>query len=441
MITKERFNRIAALALPIIGGMLSQNILNLVDTAMVGVLGPTALAAVGVGSFANYMAIAAILGLSSSVQAMASPRKGEGRENEMAIPLNGGLFLAFAIGLPLSVTLIAFAPSIYPIINSDPAVIAEGVPYFEARLLGMVAVGMNFSFRGYFTGVSMAGLYLKTLLIMHLANVLLNYGLIFGNFGLPELGAEGAGLGTSLSLYLGTVIYTIFAFRHARERGFLTRIPSRETMATMMRIALPNAVQQFLFATGFTVFFWIVGQVGTDELAASHVMVTLILVGLLPGMGLGLAALTLVGESLGRKDPDEATRWGWDVSKIAMISLTLIGFPAVVAPDLVLSAFIHEPRVVDMARLPIQLIGASMVFEGLGTVLLNALLGAGAARSVMSVAVGTQWLIGLPLAWFLGPYLGLGLLWVWAANAGYRILQTAVFVGLWHRGKWATIKL
>jgi len=441
MVTKERFNRIAALSLPIIGGMLSQNILNLVDTAMVGVLGPTALAAVGVGSFANYMAIAAILGLSSSVQAMASRRKGEGRENEMAIPLNGGLFLALIIGLPLSMVLIAFAPEIYPLINSDPAVIAEGTPYFEARLLGMVAVGMNFSFRGYFAGVSMTGIYLKTLLVMHLANVVLNYGLIFGNFGLPELGAEGAGLGTSLSLYLGTVIYMGFALKHARQRGFMTRIPSRETMATMMRIALPNAVQQFLFATGFTVFFWIVGQVGTDELAASHVMVTLILVALLPGMGLGLAALTLVGESLGRKEPDEAARWGWDVSKLAMISLALIGLPAVVVPDLVLSGFIHEPHVIEMSRLPLQLIGASMVFEGLGTVLLNALLGAGAARSVMSVAVGTQWLIGLPLAWFLGPYLGLGLLWVWAANAGYRVLQTVIFAGLWHRGKWAAIKL
>jgi len=441
MVTKARFNRIAALALPIIGGMLSQNVLNLVDTAMVGVLGPTALAAVGIGSFANYMAIAAIIGLSSSVQAMASRRKGEGREDEMAIPLNGGLFLALVVGIPLSIVLISAAPSLFPLINGDPAVIEEGVPYFEARLLGMVAVGMNFSFRGYFTGVSMAGLYLKTLLIMHLANVVLNYGLIFGNFGLPEMGAAGAGLGTSLSLYLGTAIYIFFALKHARSRGFLTRIPSGETMATMLRLALPNAVQQFLFATGFTAFFWIVGQVGTDELAASHVIITLILVAILPGMGLGLAALTLVGESLGRREPEEAARWGWDVTKVAMLALGLIGLPAIVAPDIVLAGFIHEPRVIDIARLPLQLAGASMLFEALGLVLLNALLGAGAARSVMMVSVGTQWLIGLPLAWFLGPYLGLGLLWVWLANAGYRILQAGIFATLWQKGAWAKIKL
>ncbi len=441
MVTRERLARIAALSLPIIGGMLSQNVLNLVDTAMVGVLGPTALAAVGVGSFANYMAIAAIIGLSSSVQAMASRRKGEGREDEMAIPLNGGLFLALVLGLPLSFVLIAFAPSLYPLINSDPAVIAEGVPYFEARLLGMVAVGMNFSFRGYFTGVSLAGLYLKTLLIMHLANVVLNYGLIFGNFGLPQLGAEGAGLGTSLSLYLGTVIYTVFALRHARARGFMSRIPSKDTMATMLRLALPSAVQQFLFATGFTAFFWIVGQVGTDELAASHVIITLILVAILPGMGLGLAALTLVGESLGKGQPDDAARWGWDVTKVGMVALGLVGLPAILVPDWVLAGFIHDSHVMDLARLPLQLAGASMIFEALGLVLLNALLGAGAARAVMSVSVGAQWLIGLPLAWLLGPYLGLGLLWVWVANAGYRILQSAVFAILWKQGKWAKIKL
>ena len=441
MITKARFSRIMALALPIIGAMLSQNILNLVDTAMVGVLGPNALAGVGVGNFANYMAISAIIGLSASVQAMVSRRKGEGRENEMAVPLNGGLFLALVIGLPLSFCLVSFAPELFAVVNDQPEVLAEGVPYFEARLFGIVAVGMNFSFRGYFTGVSLTKLYLRTLLIMHATNVVLNYGLIFGNFGLPELGAQGAGIGTSLSLYLGTLIYLVTAFTHARSSGFLTRIPGRDTMSAMLRLSLPNATQQFLFATGFTVFFWIIGQVGTDELAASTVVINLILVAILPGMGLGLAALTLVGESLGKQLPDDAARWGWDVTKVGMIALGFIGLPALLAPDWVLSGFIHEARVVDLARLPLQLAGASMIFEGLGLVLLNALLGAGAAQTVMVVSIGTQWIVGLPLAWLLGPYLGLGILWVWIANAGYRVLQGFVFAAIWRRGKWAKIKL
>lgn len=97
----DRRRTILTLALPIIGGMTSQNIMNLVDTAMVGSLGANALAAVGIAGFANFMCFSIILGLSTAVQATAARRKGEGNEAIMAGPLNGGLLLAVAIGLPL----------------------------------------------------------------------------------------------------------------------------------------------------------------------------------------------------------------------------------------------------------------------------------------------------------------------------------------------------
>ncbi len=441
MLTKDRLTRITTLALPIVGAMISQNILNLVDTAMVGTLGPAALAAVGIGGFANFMAVAAIIGLSSGVQAMASRRKGEGRDDEMAVPLNGGLFLALIIGVPLSAVLYVSAPALFPIINSDPNVAGEGVPYLQARLIGMVAVGMNFSYRGYWNGVSMSGLYMRTLLIVHAVNIAVSYVLIFGKFGLPALGAEGAGFGTSIALGLGTLIFTGHAMKLAKPHGFLTRIPRRETMMTMLRLAIPSAMQQFLFAAGMTVFFWIIGQVGVSEVAASSVILNLLLVAVLPGMGMGLAALTLVGEALGRKEPDDAKQWGWDVAKVASIVLGCIGMIGFVAPRLLLSGFLHDPEVLELAVTPLRIVGLTIIFEGTSLVLLNALLGAGAAQRVMLVSVGTQWLVGLPLAWLLGPYLGLGLLWVWAANGGYRLLQTAIFAVLWHRGRWAGISV
>ncbi|MBT6096023.1 MAG: MATE family efflux transporter [Rhodospirillaceae bacterium] len=441
MLTKDRFTRITTLALPIVGAMVSQNILNLVDTAMVGALGPTALAAVGIGGFANFMAVAAIIGLSSGVQAMASRRKGEGRVDEMAIPLNGGLFLALVIGLPMSAILYVSAPVLFPIINSDPGVAGEGVAYLQARLLGMVAVGMNFSYRGYWNGVSLSGLYMRTLLIVHAVNIAISYVLIFGKFGFPAMGAEGAGLGTSIALGLGTVIFTVHALRLAKPHGFLTRIPRGETMMTMLRLALPTAMQQFLFASGMTMFFWIIGQVGVNEVAASNVIVNLLLVALLPGMGMGLAALTLVGEALGRKETADAKRWGWDVVVVATVVMGCIGAIGLIAPRLVLSGFLHDPAVLELAVSPLRIVAIMMIFEGTSLVLLNGLLGAGAAQRVMMVSVGTQWLVGLPLAWLVGPYLGLGLFWIWMANGGYRLLQTAIFAILWHRGRWAGISV
>ena len=429
------------LALPIIGAMMSQNILNLIDTAMVGVLGAPSLAGVGVGGFMNFMAVAAIIGLSSGVQAMASRRMGEGRTSEMAVPLNGGLVLAIGIGLPLSVACYFGAPYLFPVINPAPEVITEGTPYLQWRLVGMVAVGCNFAYRGYFNGVGRSSIYMKTLLVVHALNVMLNYLLIFGKFGFPEMGAAGAGAATTISIYVGTLIYTVLGFRLARENGFFHRTPRGETMATMLRLAVPSGLQQFLFAAGFTAFFWIIGHLGTNEVAVSNVLFTLILVAILPGMGLGLAALSLVSEALGRGEPVEAKRWGWDVGKLGMLALGLLGSVAVFWPDVVLSGFLHEAALIDLGRWPTRLAGGVMVFEGLNMVLLNTLLGAGAVGAVMRVSVITQWVIGLPLAWLVGPVLGYGLVAVWLANAFYRMLQTLLFAIIWQRGHWARIKI
>ena len=441
MLNLERTRRIAIMALPIVGAMVSQNILNLVDTAMVGTLGPAALAGVGVGSFANFMAVAAIIGLASGVQAMASRRKGEGRVDEMAVPLNGGLFLAFVIGAPLSIVLYFAAPALFPLINSDAGVIAEGTPYLQARLVAAVAVGCNFSYRGYWNGVGLSALYMKTLLVIHSLNIVFNYLLIFGNFGFPEMGAEGAGVASAAALYIGTAIHTVMAFRLARKHGFLTRIPGRDTMITMLKLALPGSIQQFLFAAGFTAFFWIVGQVGVNEVAISNVMINLVMVAILPGMGLGLAALTLVSEALGQGNADEAKRWGWDAAKLGGIALGLFGIIAVVLPGVILGGFIKDKDIIELGIMPLQILGASMVFEGVGLVLLNTLLGAGAATSVMVISIITQWMVGLPLAWLVGPYLGWGLTWIWIANISYRVLQDIIFAVVWYRGHWTKIKI
>ncbi|MDH5490288.1 MAG: MATE family efflux transporter [Rhodospirillaceae bacterium] len=441
MLNIDRTKRIAMMALPIVGAMVSQNVLNLIDTAMVGVLGPAALAGVGVGSFANFMAIATIIGLASGVQAMASRRKGEGKVNEMAVPLNGGLFLALIIGLPLSIVLYFSAPALFPIINSDPAVVANGTPYLQARLIGALAVGFNFSYRGYWNGVGLSALYMKTLLVIHGLNILFNYLLIFGNFGFPEMGAEGAGLASTIALYIGSIIHTVMAYRLARGHGFLTRIPRSETMTTMLKLALPGSIQQFLFAAGFTVFFWIIGQVGVNEVAVSNVMINIIMVAILPGMGLGLAALSMVSEALGRGDPVDAKMWGWDAAKLGGIVLGFMGLIALFLPETILGGFIHEASVVQLGILPMRILGASMVFEGVGLVLLNTLLGAGAASRVMIISIVTQWMVGLPLAWLVGPYLGMGLVWIWVANISYRILQDIIFVIVWQRGRWAKIKI
>jgi putative MATE family efflux protein len=439
--TSTRFNKIFALALPIIGGMMSQNILNLVDTAFVGRLGDAALAAVGLGGFANFMAIAFITGLSSGVQAIAARRKGEGKDGEMAVGLNGGLLLALGIGLPLTLILFLAAPFLFPLLNPDPAVIELGVPYWQARLAGMVFVGANFCFRGYWNGVSQSGYYMRTLLLMHALNIFFNYALIFGNFGFPEMGATGAGIGTSLSVVFGSAYYFYLGLRHARPNGFLEGIPTKEQFANMLRLAVPSSIQTFFFAAGLTAMYWIIGQVGTRELAAANVLVNIMLVCILPAIGLGLAAASLAGQALGSGDAKDAKAWGWDVTKVGFIFLALLGTPMWLSTEPVLSIFIKDIDTIAVASLPLKMVGWFIAFDGIGLILMNALLGVGAAKAVMKVSIGLQWGLFLPLAWLVGPVLGGGLIAVWVAQFGYRALQAVIFARLWQQAKWQHIKV
>ena len=143
--------------MPIIGAMSSQNVLNLVDTAMVSHVSAAAAAAVGLGSMANFMAFSAITGLSTAVQAMAARRFGEGRDGEAAVPLNGGLLLSLAIGLPLSLILFLAAPGIFAHLDHDPEVVRLlAAAYLQCRLVGVTAIGINFSFRGYWSAAKLA---------------------------------------------------------------------------------------------------------------------------------------------------------------------------------------------------------------------------------------------------------------------------------------------
>jgi putative MATE family efflux protein len=440
-VDRARLSSILSLALPIIGGMASQNVLNLVDTAMVGRLGPTALAAVGIASFANFMCVAAVMGLSAGVQAMSARRKGEGRTAETAVPLNGGLILALAVSVPLSAVLIALAPRLFPLLNRDPAVIAAGVPYLEARLVAMAAVGVNFAFRGFWNGIGMSGVYLRTVLVMHACNIALNYVLIFGKLGLPALGATGAGIGSAIATFIGAATYMWLGWRGARSSGFLTRLPRRDTMLAMLRLAVPSSIQQFFFAAGFTALFWIVGLVGTREVAAASVLINVMLVAILPGLGLGLAAASLVGQALGAGDARAAQRWGWDVVTVAVAIMGGLGVPMLLVPDLILGAFLPDAETLALARLPLRLVGATIVVDAFGMVLQNALLGAGASRQVMTVSITVQWLVFLPAAWLVGPTAGFGLIGIWLCLVGWRALQAAVLTAIWQRRRWAEIRV
>jgi multidrug resistance protein, MATE family len=440
-LSKERAREVWRLSLPIIGGMTSQNLLNLVDAWLVGGLGPAALAGTGLANFLNFMAVAFITGFSPAVQAIAARRVGEGKIGEAAVPLNGGILLSLAIGVPLSAILILAAPSIFAALNDDPEVVRQGSEYLQWRLVAVAAVGINFSFRGYWSAVKLANYYMYTLVGMHVLNVIFSYTLIYGKFGLPAMGTAGAGLGTTLAIFVGTGAYFFLGRKSADSHGFLHQRPTPQQFKSLVKLGLPSSVQQLLFSGGFTVLFWIVGKVGTAELAVANVLITITLTAILPAIGLGIAAATLCGHALGRQDVEDAHRWAWDVFRVGLWIFVPLALGMILFAEQDLRIFVRDEHLVQIGKLPLQLIGGMVLLDGLGLIMMQALLSAGASGFVMAVATGLQWGLFLPVAWLLGPQFGLGLTAIWIAMGGYRLLQTAIFTAAWEKRAWVHIKV
>jgi putative MATE family efflux protein len=434
---RQRLQRISRLAWPIVAGMVSQNILNLVDVAFVGRLGPAALAAVGVGSFAFMMMSTFFVGIASGgVQAMSARRMGEGRGEVAAVPLNAGLLFAASFGVPATVVLVAVTPYVFPLLNGDPEVVADGIPYMQARMLAVAFVAANFSFRGYWNGVDRSALYMRTLVVMQAVNIILDWILIFGHFGAPALGTAGAGIASTAATVTGSAYYFVLGRRHALGRGFLHGLPDRRTLGTMLSLGVPTAFQQFFFFGGFTVLFWIVGRIGTSEVAAATVLINVTLLAIFPAIGLGLSSATLVGNSLGRERVSEARGWGRDVAVLAWATTSIVALPMIFAPRFLLSVFVADPATVELACTPLRIVGVSLYFDVVGIVFSNSLLGAGASRRVFLVSTGFQWVFGLPLIWLAGPATGGGLTAVWCAVAAWRVAQAVAFTLIWGGSSW-----
>ena len=425
-----RYKAVFALALPIIGGMVSQNVLNLVDTAMVGTLGTEALASVGLGSFLNFSCGAFLMGLSVGVQTLCARWRGAQRE-DYAVPLNAGLILSAVIGLPLTYVLIVNTPTLMTWVSDTPAIQSLGGEYLQARLYGMAAVGASFCFRSYWSAVEMTLIYLVTLIAMHIINIFLNWVLIFGHLGFEPMGVEGAGVGSAISAWIGVGLYTIFAIKYALPHGFLKKGADLETWRELLRMSIPSGIERVFFALSMTLFMTLMGRIGPEALAASNVILNLFLVAILPALGFGIASATFVARSIGANTPKEADLWRIAVNRCAMICLTVISIFFAIAPDWICHLFIQESAPLILASDTLRLMALCLPFEALHMVTYQSLIGLGDNRVVMMMNLTTQWLLMLPLVYLIGVNWGGGVMWAWGIHFGARVLVMLCYTARW----------
>lgn len=441
MLTWERTRTISALAIPVGIALGSTLMMSLIDLAMVGSLGNHAIAAVGLSVFSHALVLAFVVGIAPAVQGLVARRRGEGSTEPTSLPLNAGLLTALVVGIPLTILCYVFTPFLFSLISSDPAVTKIGVPFLRTLYTAIVAVGLHSAFKGYWAGMERPKTYMLIVLSMNVLNFIGNYLLIYGNFGAPKMGATGAAVSTAASLWIGVLVNVVLIHFVFRKEGFLTARPDRALLTRILKLGMPATMQEFFYAAGYITFFWIVGQVGTAELAAANVLIRVTMVLVLLAMSLGTASATLVSRTVGEGDLAGAAQWGWDTGKLGVIGITMLGLPLLLFPEWCLSVFLSDPHTIAIAIIPLQMVALTTGLGSLIYIFAYTLYTLGDGNRVIMISFTTQWFFFLPAVWFVGPYLKYGLLQIWIVQMIYGLMATMLVTAVWADGRWKQIKI
>jgi len=434
--------RVFSLAFPVMLGMLSQVLLNVVDTAMVGRLSAAALAATALGSTAFLVIALTFESLGTGTQILASRRWGENDPLGSSRVLFNSLILTLPLGLLLS---FLGASKILPFMHlliADPEVLKLATVYTRLRFFSLFFILMVSSLRGYFDGIGKTGIRMQYMILVVGLNVVLNYLLIFGKMGFPRLEVAGAALATTFSVIIGAFYILACALldKGLRRRPFFRR--DNYCISIINKIfyfSLPKGLRMLFGFSAFLIFLKIVGLLGVAELAASNILITILSCTLLMGLGIGIAAATLVSNSLGARKPQAARYYGWASCRMGVAFMGLGGLAFILFPRFIVSVFTPDPTVIELAVVPLAILGAVQVFHAVGIVLTGCLEGAGATHWVLKMEIITHWLILIPLAYFLAVIAQFGIVGAWSAIGFLIVLYSLIMIIKFRGESWLNI--
>jgi putative MATE family efflux protein len=382
------------------------------------------------------------MALGSGVQAISARRLGEKDPEGAVSALHGALIIAVVFVLPFSILVSLFTGQIFGLLSSDPLVVSAGTPYLQIRILAVAFGTCNFAFRGYWNGIGMSMIYLRTILTIHVANIFLNWVFIFGNLGAPALGVTGAGLASGIATCIGTLTYIYLAIKLARSKGFMRfELLKSAPIWNVLRLSIPTGVANLFFSGGFLTFLKIAEIQGTREVAVANVLLTLAMACVLLSLGFGIASATLVGKALGEGHPEEARRWGYWTAGISSTTVLFVALLLLLFPQFSLSILMNDPIAEALAVVPLIILGATQPVDSFGMVLSRSLIGAGDVKWVGGVTVLLQWIFFLPLCYGLTVLFSGGILVMFIMMAIWRVMFTIIVTIRFSRGKWTEIKV
>jgi len=431
------------LAYPIVLTQLSMSAMQIVDTAMVGRLGPTELGAVGFGGIWLWTALTLFVGTTQGVQTFVAQDYGAGREGEVGawfwqgfyavLPLTVAAIATFALCMPAFMELLAPPEAIRPLTTD----------YVQARVWGSPA-GVTFVVASaFFRGIGNTRTPLYATLFAVGVNAVLDYGLIFGRLGLPELGVAGAGYATAIANWLGLFVIFSALMRRGVRRRFATAWtrPDPESMIRFLRTSAPVGAQWLLGMSSFAVFSTLVAHMGSTSIAASQALIAVLSVSIMLASGLSIASSTLVGQYVGAQNLVAAERAHRSAIRIGFVVSLGLAAIFVGAPRFLIQLFTEDAALLE-AGASLMLVGAVLqVFDTMVNISSGSLRGAGDTRWPLVATTTLAWLVYLPLAYFLGITLEGGLLGAWTGCAINSCLAAVTLLARFRRGAWHAITI
>ena len=429
---------VVLLAIPMVLEMCMESVFAVCDVFFVSRLGPDATATVGLTESMMTLVYTVAIGLSIGVAAVVARRIGEKRPDAAAEAAVQGIGLGLIVAAVVALLGVSLAPRLLAIMGASTAVRTLGSNYTRVMLGGSANVLLLFLINAIFRGAGDAAIAMRVLWFANAINILLGPCLIFGLGPFPRLGVTGAAVATTIGRGCG-VLYQLYRLTRGDatltvRRAQLALRPS--IMAHLIRLSGSGTFQVLVGTASYVGLVRILSTFGSTAVAGYTIAIRLVVFWILPSWGLANAAATMVGQSLGARDPQRAERAVWIAAGYDMLVMGVVSVAFILLAGPIVGLFTHSPEAATIGAQALRTMSYGFVFYALGMVVTQSFNGAGDTWTPTWINLFCFWVWEIPLAYVLARVLNFGPLGVFLAiMIGYSTLALVATL-LFRRGKW-----
>ena len=447
--TKE-FKYNLKLATPVMLGMLGHTFVSLVDNIMVGQLGSAELAAVSLGNSFIFIAMSLGIGFSTAITPLIAEADSEKNFKNGKSSFKHGLFLCTVLSLALFGLILLAKPLMY-LMKQPEEVVVLAMPYLDLVAFSLIPLIIFQGFKQFSDGLSLTKYPMYATILANVVNVALNYVLIFGKLGFPQMGIVGAAIGTLVSRIIMLFFLWYLLKNKEKSKAYVTNIKlfvlNNSMIKKILNLGFPSAMQMFFEVAIFTAAIWLSGLLGKNPQAANQIALNLSSMTFMVAMGLSVAAMVRVGNQKGLRDFKELRRIAFSIFLLGMglafiFAILFLLFhkmlPTIYVDLNDASNFIDNTEVVSIAA---KLLIASAIFQlsdSAQVIILGALRGLQDVKIPTLITFVSYWVIGFPISYFLGKEDAYGSFGIWL---GLLVGLTSAAILLYLRFNYLTKRL